>query len=80
MISTETGAELLLEDEALRDGLQMESRIFSLEEKLHIFQLLTIAGLKRIQMATSHAIRHLIQNGYLLEIHPLGISTQSTDN
>ena len=52
MTSTETGAELLLEDEALRDGLQMESRIFSLEEKLHIFKLLKIAGLKRIQVGS----------------------------
>ena len=52
MTSTETGAELLLEDEALRDGLQMESRIFSLEEKLHVFQLLKNAGLKRIQVGS----------------------------
>lgn len=40
---------VLFEDETLRDGLQMESRIFSLEEKLHIFQLLKDAGIKRIQ-------------------------------
>lgn len=52
MNSAETGTELLLEDEALRDGLQMESRIFSLEEKLHIFQLLKNAGLKRIQVGS----------------------------
>lgn len=44
--------ELLLEDEALRDGLQMESRIFSLNEKLKIFQLLKKAGLKRIQVGS----------------------------
>jgi len=52
MNSAETATELLLEDEALRDGLQMESRIFSLKEKLHIFQLLKIAGLKRIQVGS----------------------------
>lgn len=52
MNSTGTDAELLLEDEALRDGLQMESRIFSLEEKLHIFELLKKAGLKRIQVGS----------------------------
>ncbi|UCF31580.1 MAG: hydroxymethylglutaryl-CoA lyase [bacterium] len=44
--------ELLLEDEALRDGLQMESRIFSLEEKLHLFRLLEGSGIKRIQVGS----------------------------
>ena len=44
--------ELLLEDEALRDGLQMESRIFSLEEKLHLFNLMKDAGVKRIQVGS----------------------------
>ncbi len=43
---------LLFEDETLRDGLQMESRIFSLEEKLPIFQLLKDAGIKRIQVGS----------------------------
>ncbi|GAK61231.1 pyruvate carboxyltransferase [Candidatus Vecturithrix granuli] len=43
---------LLFEDETLRDGLQMESRIFSLEEKLHIFHLLKDAGIKRIQVGS----------------------------
>jgi hydroxymethylglutaryl-CoA lyase len=41
--------ELLLEDEALRDGLQMESRIFSLEEKRHLFELMQKAGVRRVQ-------------------------------
>lgn len=48
----EKGRELLLEDEALRDGLQMESRIFSLDEKVQIFQLLKNAGIKRIQVGS----------------------------
>jgi hydroxymethylglutaryl-CoA lyase len=52
MTNIETDAELLLEDEVLRDGLQMESHIFSLEEKQHIFQLLKNAGLKRIQVGS----------------------------
>ena len=43
---------LLLEDEALRDGLQMESRIFSLEEKVQIYRLLAKAGVKRIQVGS----------------------------
>ena len=43
---------LLFEDETLRDGLQMESRIFSLQEKLYVFQLLKDAGIKRIQVGS----------------------------
>ena len=43
---------LLLEDEALRDGLQMESEIFSLEEKLELFRILEGAGIKRIQVGS----------------------------
>ena len=52
MTNTETDTELLLEDEALRDGLQMESQILRLEDKLHIFELLKNAGLKRIQVGS----------------------------
>jgi len=48
----EKDRELLLEDEALRDGLQMESRIFSLDEKVQLFQLLKNAGIKRIQVGS----------------------------
>lgn len=44
--------ELLLEDEALRDGLQMESRIFSLDEKVQLFQMLKNAGIKRVQVGS----------------------------
>lgn len=43
---------VLLEDEALRDGLQMETRLFSLEEKLQAFRLLEAAGLRRIQVGS----------------------------
>ena len=43
---------ILLEDEALRDGLQMEARIFSLEEKRHLFDLLKKAGIPRIQVGS----------------------------
>lgn len=45
-------SEVLLEDECLRDGLQVESRIFSIEEKLAIFQELADAGLQRIQIGS----------------------------
>ncbi len=41
-----------IEDQALRDGLQMESRIFSLEEKLQLFGLLVKAGVNRIQVGS----------------------------
>jgi hydroxymethylglutaryl-CoA lyase len=43
---------LLFEDETLRDGLQMEARLFNLEEKIRIFNLLAEAGLKRIQVGS----------------------------
>lgn len=45
-------ASVLLEDQAMRDGLQVESRIFSLEEKLHLFGLMHKAGVKRIQVGS----------------------------
>jgi len=44
--------EVLLEDQALRDGLQMETRRFSLEEKLELFNLLNQAGLQRVQVGS----------------------------
>jgi hydroxymethylglutaryl-CoA lyase len=43
---------VFLEDQALRDGLQMEARIFSLEEKLQLFELLKKAGIPRIQVGS----------------------------
>jgi len=44
--------QVFLEDETLRDGLQMENRIFSLEEKMRIFQLLAEANVPRIQVGS----------------------------
>ena len=44
--------KVLLEDEVLRDGLQMESRIFSLAEKVKIFRLLKEAKVPRIQVGS----------------------------
>ena len=44
--------QLLIEDQALRDGLQMESRIFSLDEKLHLFGLMQRAGIPRVQVGS----------------------------
>ncbi|MGD8834390.1 MAG: hydroxymethylglutaryl-CoA lyase [Desulfobacteraceae bacterium] len=41
--------QLLLEDGALRDGLQSETRIFSLDEKRTLFQKLQKAGVAQIQ-------------------------------
>jgi len=52
MNSARTDQQVLLEDEALRDGLQMESRIFSLEQKLQFFRMLQDAGIKRIQVGS----------------------------
>jgi len=47
-----SNGSILIEDEALRDGLQMEARIFSLDEKLAIFELLKEAGTPRIQVGS----------------------------
>lgn len=43
---------LLLEDEALRDGLQIESQIFTLEQKIEFFKLLKKSGVRRIQVGS----------------------------
>lgn len=43
---------IVLEDEALRDGLQMEHRIFSIAEKRQLFELLRQAGVPRIQVGS----------------------------
>ena len=47
-----SSTDLLIEDEALRDGLQMEARIFSLDEKRQIFHMLHEAGVHRIQVGS----------------------------
>ncbi len=44
--------DVVLEDECLRDGLQVEKRIFTLEEKLSIFDSLKNAGVGRIQVGS----------------------------
>jgi len=46
------GAELLLEDEVLRDGLQIETQLLTTEQKIELFGLLSSAGLKRIQVGS----------------------------
>jgi hydroxymethylglutaryl-CoA lyase len=45
-------SEVLIEDEALRDGLQNEKRIFSLEEKVALIEALVAAGVRRIQVGS----------------------------
>lgn len=45
-------SDLLLEDEALRDGLQIESQIFTMDQKIDLFRLLKEAGAKRIQVGS----------------------------
>ncbi len=45
-------AEVLIEGEALRDGLQIEKRIFSVDEKLRLIDQLVVAGLRRIQVGS----------------------------
>jgi hydroxymethylglutaryl-CoA lyase len=43
---------VVLEEEVLRDGLQNEERIFSVEEKLNLVRELEEAGVKRIQVGS----------------------------
>ncbi len=45
-------SEVLIEDELLRDGLQNEKRIFSLQEKTHLVEALVAAGVRRIQVGS----------------------------
>ncbi len=52
-MSEDLGKKMVLfEDEVLRDGLQMETRLFSFEEKVKIFQLLKEAKVKRVQIGS----------------------------
>jgi hydroxymethylglutaryl-CoA lyase len=44
--------KVVLEDETLRDGLQLEEKVLGLEEKVNIFNLLVDAGVKRIQIGS----------------------------
>jgi hydroxymethylglutaryl-CoA lyase len=44
--------DVLIEDEFLRDGLQNEKRLFSLEEKLGFLAALENAGVRRIQVGS----------------------------
>ncbi len=44
--------DLILEEEVMRDGLQLESQIFTLDEKIKLFNLLLEAGLRRIQVGS----------------------------
>lgn len=43
---------VLIEDEALRDGLQNEQRLFSVEEKLSLIAAIADAGVARIQVGS----------------------------
>jgi len=43
---------VVLEEESLRDGLQAESRLFSLTEKMEIVRLLAEAGVRRLQLGS----------------------------
>ena len=45
-------AAILIEDESLRDGLQNEKRVFSIEEKLHFLEGLQAHGVRRIQVGS----------------------------
>ena len=46
------GGPVLLEDQTLRDGLQNEPRLLSLEDKLEIARLMAAAGVRRLQVGS----------------------------
>lgn len=52
MNANDTSRQVLLEDGALRDGLQAESRVFSLDEKVSLFEKLKMAGVAQIQVGS----------------------------
>lgn len=52
MSENNTRSQLLLEDEALRDGLQIEPQIFTIDQKIELFNLLKNAGIGRIQVGS----------------------------
>lgn len=45
-------SDVLIEDEALRDGLQIEKRLFSVEEKLDLINDIVAAGVRRVQVGS----------------------------
>lgn len=47
-----TVSDVLIEDEALRDGLQIEQRLFTVEEKLDLVAAIAAAGVRRIQVGS----------------------------
>lgn len=44
--------EVILGDQSLREGLQFEQQVLTLEEKVSIFGLLAAAGMKRVQVGS----------------------------
>ena len=54
---------VVLEEQSLRDGLQNEGRLFSLQEKLEIVRLLAEAGIRRLQIGSFVDPRKVPQMG-----------------
>ncbi|MGI9537056.1 MAG: hydroxymethylglutaryl-CoA lyase [Desulfocapsaceae bacterium] len=52
MLNKNPQSKVLLEDEALRDGLQIEPQTFTLDQKIEFFNLLKDAGIRRIQVGS----------------------------
>ncbi|MCB1399153.1 MAG: hydroxymethylglutaryl-CoA lyase, partial [Rhodobacteraceae bacterium] len=44
--------DVLIEDEFLRDGLQNEKRLFSVEQKLDFLAAIEAAGVRRVQVGS----------------------------
>ena len=68
---TGEGGPVLLEDQTLRDGLQNEPRLLSLEGKLEIARLLAAAGLRRLQVGSLVDPRRVPQMAGTEELVPL---------
>ena len=45
-------SDVVIEDEALRDGLQIEKRLFSVEQKLDLITDIVAAGVRRVQVGS----------------------------
>lgn len=52
MQNLDSQTSILLEEEALRDGLQIESQLFTVAQKIELFKLLKSAGVRRIQVGS----------------------------
>jgi hydroxymethylglutaryl-CoA lyase len=68
MQQPDTFGTVHFEEQSLRDGLQNEARLFSLQEKLEIVRLLVEAGIRRLQIGSFVDPRRVPQMGQTEEL------------